>query len=158
MVTTLITTQIILVLMVLLIIIVFQKTNNMGLGAYSGSNDTVFGAKGPGSFLNKLTFSIIILFFMNTIYLGYTLNEEGNKSIIDNMDTINNNQSMILNNNLSMEESYTPTSYVEPVDVSRTKNITSIEEMKTDLIESSEKGELNRETDKKIVIDLEGGK
>jgi preprotein translocase subunit SecG len=47
--------QIILVV-ILVIAVLLQKSSSIGLGAYSGSNDSVFGAKGPSSFLAKTTF------------------------------------------------------------------------------------------------------
>ena len=44
-------------------------------GAYSGSNESLFGAKGPAGFLAKFTFLVGALFILNTIALGYTYNE-----------------------------------------------------------------------------------
>ena len=55
----------------------------MGLGAYSGSNDSVFGAKGPANFLTRATFIISTLFVINTISLGYTYNQERLSSAVD---------------------------------------------------------------------------
>ncbi len=40
---------------VITITILLQKSSSIGLGAYSGSNDSLFGAKGPGNFLSKAT-------------------------------------------------------------------------------------------------------
>ncbi len=76
--------QIILVVM-LVIAVLLQKSSSIGLGAYSGSNESVFGAKGPGSFLAKTTFTIGFLFVVNTITLGYMYASASAESIVDNM-------------------------------------------------------------------------
>lgn len=76
------------VLAVLLTItILLQKSSSMGLGAYSGSNDSLFGAKGPGNFLTKATMILGLVFVINTIFLGYLYNEQRQKSAIDNVKT-----------------------------------------------------------------------
>lgn len=59
----------------LTIAILLQKSSSIGLGAYSGSNESLFGAKGPAGFLAKFTFLVGALFILNTIALGYTYNE-----------------------------------------------------------------------------------
>ena len=76
--------QIVLVV-VLTIAVLLQKSSSIGLGAYSGSNDSVFGAKGPNSFLAKTTFLIGFLFVVNTITLGYMYSQENTKSVMDNL-------------------------------------------------------------------------
>lgn len=76
------------VLAVLIIIVVLlQKSSSIGLGAYSGSNESLFGAKGPANFLSKATMFLGLLFVLNTLYLGYTYNKEKNKSAIDSVKT-----------------------------------------------------------------------
>ena len=60
---------------VLTIAILLQKSSSIGLGAYSGSNESLFGAKGPAGFLAKFTFVVGFLFILNTIALGYTYNQ-----------------------------------------------------------------------------------
>lgn len=76
--------QIILVVM-LVIAVLLQKSSSIGLGAYSGSNDSVFGAKGPASFLAKTTFTIGFLFVVNTIALGYMYSSASSESVVDNL-------------------------------------------------------------------------
>ncbi|QOY52084.1 preprotein translocase subunit SecG [Candidatus Sulfurimonas baltica] len=76
--------QIILVV-VLVIAVLLQKSSSIGLGAYSGSNESVFGAKGPASFLAKTTFLIGFLFVANTITLGYMYSSAREESVVDNM-------------------------------------------------------------------------
>ena len=63
------------------IVILLQKSSSMGLGAYSGSNDSMFGAKGPANFLTKITFVLGIVFVINTITLGWFHNQEKQKSV-----------------------------------------------------------------------------
>jgi len=82
MTTVLLTTQIILTIIVT-VIVLFQKSSSIGLGAYSGSNESVFGAKGPSNFLSKMTFFFGFLFLVNTIVLGYLYNEEKSSSVLD---------------------------------------------------------------------------
>ena len=76
--------QIILVVL-LVIAVLLQKSSSIGLGAYSGSNESVFGAKGPNSFLAKTTFLIGFLFVANTITLGYMYSTAASESVVDNM-------------------------------------------------------------------------
>ncbi|MEO1954275.1 MAG: preprotein translocase subunit SecG [Campylobacterales bacterium] len=76
--------QIVLVI-VLVMAVLLQKSSSIGLGAYSGSNDSVFGAKGPNSFLAKATFTIGFLFVVNTITLGYMFSQNAQASVVDKM-------------------------------------------------------------------------
>ncbi|MBU0721625.1 preprotein translocase subunit SecG [bacterium] len=76
--------QIVLVV-VLTIAVLLQKSSSIGLGAYSGSNESVFGAKGPNSFLAKTTFLLGFLFVVNTITLGYMYSQSSNESVVDSM-------------------------------------------------------------------------
>lgn len=84
MTTILLIAQIILVAL-LTIIVLLQKSSSIGLGAYSGSNESVFGAKGPGSFLAKATFLLGFLFVVNTVTLGYFYAQERNESVVDTL-------------------------------------------------------------------------
>ncbi|GAA9933774.1 preprotein translocase subunit SecG [Helicobacter pylori] len=76
------------VLAVLIVVVVLlQKSSSIGLGAYSGSNESLFGARGPASFMAKLTMFLGLLFVANTIALGYFYNKEYGKSILDETKT-----------------------------------------------------------------------
>ena len=72
---------------ILVIIILLQKSSSMGLGAYSGSNDSLFGAKGPANFLTKATMALGLVFIINTVALGYLYNEQRNQSAVDSVKT-----------------------------------------------------------------------
>ena len=76
--------QIVLVV-ILVIAVLLQKSSSIGLGAYSGSNESVFGAKGPSAFLAKTTFLIGFLFVVNTIALGYLYSSAKSASVVDDM-------------------------------------------------------------------------
>ncbi len=68
---------------VLTIAVLLQKSSSIGLGAYSGSNESLFGAKGPAGFLAKFTFIVGFLFIINTLALGYIYNKEKKASIAE---------------------------------------------------------------------------
>ncbi len=70
---------------ILTIAVLLQKSSSIGLGAYSGSNESLFGAKGPAGFMAKFTFVVGIIFIANTLTLGYSYNQEKNVSIAEDM-------------------------------------------------------------------------
>jgi len=82
MTSTLLIVQIVLALAIT-IAVLLQKSSSIGLGAYSGSNESVFGAKGPTGFLAKLTFTLAFAFIINTLVLGYLYTSQNNHSIAD---------------------------------------------------------------------------
>jgi len=86
MASTLLIVQVILAVLIV-IAVLLQKSSSIGLGAYSGSNDSVFGAKGPGSFLTKITMALGLLFVINTVSLGYIYNQEKLGSAVDSVQT-----------------------------------------------------------------------
>jgi len=86
MISTLLVVQIALTIAIV-IAILLQKSSSIGLGAYSGSNESMFGAKGPASFLAKATFTLAILFVLNTLAMGYLYNQEKAHSVADTIST-----------------------------------------------------------------------
>lgn len=72
---------------IITITILLQKSSSIGLGAYSGSNDSLFGAKGPGNFLSKATMALGLVFVVNTVALGYIYNQEKLNSAVDSVKT-----------------------------------------------------------------------
>lgn len=86
MASTLLVVQFILAI-ILTITVLLQKSSSIGLGAYSGSNESLFGAKGPANFLTKATMIIGLAFVINTLVLGYTYNEQRQKSAVDTIQT-----------------------------------------------------------------------
>lgn len=77
------------IVVVICIAVLLQKSSNIGLGSYSGSNESFFGAKGPAGFLAKLTFIMGILLIANTITLGYLYNVTKN-SLAEKISVENN--------------------------------------------------------------------
>lgn len=65
------------------IVVLLQKSSSIGLGSYSGSNESMFGAKGPNSFLTKATWTLAIIFVINTIALTYSYYEARTSSVTD---------------------------------------------------------------------------
>ena len=86
MISTLLVVQIALTIAIV-IAVLLQKSSSMGLGAYSGSNESMFGAKGPASFLAKATFTLALLFIVNTLAMGYFYNQEKSHSVADTIST-----------------------------------------------------------------------
>ena len=86
MTSTLMIIQIILAIAIT-IAILLQKSSSIGLGAYSSSNESLFGAKGPMGFLAKLTFGLGLLFIFNTLALGYLYNQANTRSVTDTIKT-----------------------------------------------------------------------
>ena len=103
MTSTLLIVQFVLAIL-LTIIILLQKSSSIGLGAYSGSNDSLFGAKGPANFLTKATMALGLVFVINTVALGYLYNEQRNQSAVDSVKT----DSLIPANPVSKTESQAP--------------------------------------------------
>ncbi|WP_300703446.1 preprotein translocase subunit SecG [uncultured Campylobacter sp.] len=58
--------------------VLLQKSSSIGLGAYSGSNESLFGAKGASGFLAKTTFILGLLLIINTVTLSYLYNTRAN--------------------------------------------------------------------------------
>ena len=86
MTSTLLIVQIVLALAIT-IAVLLQKSSSIGLGAYSGSNESVFGAKGPAGFLTKFTFTLALALIINTLALGYLYTSENSSSVADTIQT-----------------------------------------------------------------------
>jgi len=89
MTSTLLIIQIVLAIAIT-ITVLLQKSSSIGLGAYSGSNESVFGAKGPMGFLAKATFTLALAFIINTLALGYLYTKEAQSSVADKIIPQNN--------------------------------------------------------------------
>ncbi|MGJ0113997.1 preprotein translocase subunit SecG [Campylobacter molothri] len=80
---TLLTVLQFVIVVIICIAVLLQKSSSIGLGAYSGSNESLFGAKGPANFLAKFTFIMGILLIANTIGLGYLYNHTKKDSLAE---------------------------------------------------------------------------
>lgn len=72
------------------ILVLLQKSSSGGLVNYSGSNESVFGAKGAGGFLTKVTLIFGGLFLANTIALSYLYIQERNSTIMTDLPSTQN--------------------------------------------------------------------
>ena len=72
------------------VIILLQQSKGAGMGASfgSGASGTVFGAKGSGSFLYKMTRILAALFFVSALALGYLQNKTLNQDSIFTSNTV----------------------------------------------------------------------
>ncbi len=66
--TLLITFQILLAFLIILIVLV-NVTKGSEYGAVFRGAEAIFGGAGPTSFLNKVTMVLVILFFLNSLFL-----------------------------------------------------------------------------------------
>lgn len=88
MITLLIILQCILVF-IICVAVLLQKSSSIGLGAYSGSNESLFGTKGPAGFLAKFTFVMGFLLIINTISLSYLYNTQADSSLVEKINIEN---------------------------------------------------------------------
>ncbi|GAA6822273.1 preprotein translocase subunit SecG [Helicobacter pylori] len=147
------------VLAVLIVVVVLlQKSSSIGLGAYSGSNESLFGAKGPASFMAKLTMFLGLLFVINTIALGYFYNKEYGKSILDETKT-NKDLSPLVPATGTLNPALNPTlnptlnpleqAPTNPLMPQQTPNKLPKEPVKAPSIESPKQNEKNEKNDAK---------
>ncbi len=86
--TTLLLVAQVIIAIVLTISVLLQKSSSIGLGAYSGSNESLFGAKGPAGFLAMFTFVMAGLFILNTLALGYIYNNDAKNSLAEQIEKV----------------------------------------------------------------------
>ncbi|MBP3195257.1 MAG: preprotein translocase subunit SecG [Cardiobacteriaceae bacterium] len=62
----------------LIVLVLIQQSKGAGIGASfgAGASATVFGARGAGSFLYKLTRFLALVFFVSALAMGYVMNKE----------------------------------------------------------------------------------
>ena len=73
------------VFLVLLVLVQQGKGATMGAAFGSGASQTVFGSRGSGSFLMRLTLGIVIIFFSTSISLNYMASrmvKQNNKEVV----------------------------------------------------------------------------
>lgn len=68
------------VFLVLLVLVQQGKGATMGAAFGSGASSTVFGSKGSGSFLMKLTALAAAVFFANSLALGYLATKQARQA------------------------------------------------------------------------------
>lgn len=65
-------------------LILVQKGQGADIGAaFGGASNTVFGSRGPATFLNKLTIIIAVVFLGSSIYLAHNARYKSMTSVVD---------------------------------------------------------------------------
>jgi preprotein translocase subunit SecG len=68
----------------LIVIILLQAGKGADMGAiFGGASQTVFGSRGPTTFLNKMTAAVAILFLVTSILLAHISNKKSANTIFD---------------------------------------------------------------------------
>ncbi|MDR1912009.1 MAG: preprotein translocase subunit SecG [Helicobacteraceae bacterium] len=68
---------------IIVLVVLLQKSSSIGLGAYSGSNESLFGSRGPNAFLAKTTALFGVLLVANSIALTYLYYADRDSSVTD---------------------------------------------------------------------------
>ena len=83
------TIDIIAAIMVIILVLLQQgKGADMGVSMGGGNSNTVFGSKGPASFLFKATVFFIALFFVCCLLLGYISKKSSNSVVANSAQSI----------------------------------------------------------------------
>ncbi|OGQ21842.1 MAG: preprotein translocase subunit SecG [Deltaproteobacteria bacterium RIFCSPLOWO2_02_FULL_44_10] len=66
-------------------VILLQSGKGASIGASfgGGASQTLFGSRGPTTFLNKLTTIVAILFLATSVFLAQITKDKGSRSILD---------------------------------------------------------------------------
>lgn len=68
----------------LILIILLQTGKGADIGAaFGGASQTVFGSRGPATFLNKLTVAVALFFLFTSIFLAHQAKNVSVKSVVD---------------------------------------------------------------------------
>lgn len=65
-------------------LILVQRGQGANMGAaFGGASQTVFGSRGPATFLNKLTIIIAVIFLTASIYLAHFAKYQTTSTVVD---------------------------------------------------------------------------
>jgi preprotein translocase subunit SecG len=83
--TTFLTVLHVMVCLVLILVVLLQRGKGSDIGAAlgGGGSNTVFGSRGAGNFLTKLTTASAVLFMVTSLSLSYITTQEGQLQIFD---------------------------------------------------------------------------
>lgn len=74
----------------LIVVILLQAGKGADIGAvFGGASQTVFGGRGPTTFLNKLTAVVAIMFIVTSIWLAHVAKARQTTSVIDKVPVSN---------------------------------------------------------------------
>ncbi|MBI5181811.1 MAG: preprotein translocase subunit SecG [Nitrospirae bacterium] len=83
---TLITIIHIVVSIFMVLVVLLQAGKGASVGAtFGGSSQTIFGSRGAGTFLSRLTTAAAIIFMISSLSLSYLSKEQSAKSVVDTM-------------------------------------------------------------------------
>ncbi|MBI3795273.1 MAG: preprotein translocase subunit SecG [Nitrospinae bacterium] len=84
----LVTTLHVIVAFVMIIVVLLQSGKGAGLGSgFGGSSQTVFGSRGPASFLSKFTTASAVIFMITSLMLSVISTKVGKSSIADEIQS-----------------------------------------------------------------------
>jgi preprotein translocase subunit SecG len=83
--TTFLTVLHVMVCLVLILVVLLQRGKGSDIGAAlgGGGSNTVFGSRGAGNFLTKLTTASAVMFMLTSLSLSYISTQEGQLQIFD---------------------------------------------------------------------------
>ncbi len=71
----------------LIVVVLLQAGKGASIGAaFGGSSQTVFGARGPASFLGKITTAAAAMFMITSLILSMLSGGSSSSSVIDSID------------------------------------------------------------------------
>ena len=75
----------VMVCVILVVVVLLQRGKGAEIGAVfgGGASSTVFGSRGAGNFLTKLTSGAAVVFMLTSFFLSYQGSKQFSKSIID---------------------------------------------------------------------------
>ena len=75
----------VMVCLLLILVVLLQRGKGSDIGAAlgGGGSNTVFGSRGAGNFLTKLTTAAAVLFMLTSLSLSYISTQEGRLQIFD---------------------------------------------------------------------------
>ena len=92
----------------LILVILLQTGKGGGMGAaFGGASQTVFGPRGAGSFIGKLTGIVAALFMLTSLVLAY-MSSSGNSGVADKVSALNDERAKDVES-VDLTEAQTPT-------------------------------------------------
>lgn len=68
----------------MIVVILLQAGKGADIGAvFGGASQTVFGSRGPATFLNKLTAAVAIMFIATSVWLAHIAKTKTATSVVD---------------------------------------------------------------------------
>ena len=82
--TTLLVVVHVVVSIIMILIVLLQTGKGSDVGAvFGGSSQTIFGSRGAGTFLSRLTTIAAVVFMLTSLSLAYLSQEQGGSSVVD---------------------------------------------------------------------------